>query len=168
MNLNFTPRGAGNTRCALAGGTDHCSSCLKDCGKQNTGTISEPAGYKQRNRFSTFHLGHANKKLIEKDQAVNYIQQKSQIKNTPFVPYFKLCMKHPEIFPCFSNKKQSTCDFVRPKNISLHFLHVFKAEINPTSMVLCSEKLSFFFCSCVRFCFSPEMRTLFASPEKKV
>jgi hypothetical protein len=76
---------------------------------------------------------------------------------------------HPEIFPCFSNKKQSTCDFVRPKNISLHFLHAFKAPTNPTSIILRSEKvLSFlFFCSCVCFCFPPEMRTLFTSPEKK-
>jgi len=47
MNLNFTARGAELHRCTLPRGVNHCSSCLGDCGKQNTETVSEPAGYKQ-------------------------------------------------------------------------------------------------------------------------
>jgi hypothetical protein len=140
MNLNFTQRSAKEQKMCL-----RSRFCLSErlWEAEYWGNLWA-CRLQARNRFYIFHLGYANKKLIEKDQAVNYIQQKSQ-KKTPFVPYFKLCMKHPEIFPCFSNKKQSTWDFVRPKNISLHFLHVFKAQINPTSIVLCSEKLSCFF-----------------------
>lgn len=130
MDVNFTPRGAASDRCATI-----VLPVWRTVGSRVLGqSLSLLATSKKS--FSILHLSNANKKLIEKDQAVNYIQQKSQ-KRKPTVPYFKLCMKHLEIFPSFSNKKQSACDFVRPKKVSLHFLHVFIVQINPTSMALC-------------------------------
>jgi hypothetical protein len=85
MNLNFTQRSAKEQKMCLQS-RFRALFCLSErlWEAEYWGNL-RACRLQARNRFYIFHLGYANKKLIEKDQAVNYIQQKSQKKHPSFL-----------------------------------------------------------------------------------
>ena len=106
MDVNFTPRGAASDRCATI--------VLPVWRTVGSGTLGQSLSLLaiSKKSFSFLHLGNTNKKLIEKDQAVNYIQQKSQKKTPPFVilSYAWNILKSSQAFQIRNNRLATSWD----------------------------------------------------------